>query len=149
MHENSLNVRTIFSSRLNLTLRIDVWNEQYIPQNSKCSRHDFDINCITFRHFRGDQQLCLQPGFSKLNHYCWQMMRAEKLIVKTIWISSDVWTAYCESSSSDIVDSYFVLAITMHFMRVFLYFARPPSQITFPMVFPWINTVLNTERFLT
>ena len=42
-------------------------------------------------------------------------MRAEKLIVKTIWISSDVWTAYCESSSSDIVDSYFVLAITMHF----------------------------------
>ena len=53
-------------------------------------------------------------------------MRAEKLIVKTMWISSDVWTAYCESSSVDIVGSYLVLAITMHFNEGFSVFRQTP-----------------------
>ena len=71
-----------FSSRLNLTLRIGVWNEQYLPQSSKCSGHDFDINFITFF-------VTLEETNSSAYNLDFKNkiiigMTAEKLIVKTI-----------------------------------------------------------------
>ena len=62
-----------------------MWNEQHIPQSSKCSGHTFYINFITFPSLsRETNSSAYNLDFQNRMIICWQAMTAEKLIVKTI-----------------------------------------------------------------